>query len=79
MGDRPQVYRVGKVERLEFHRERLEKASKRERAVLALEQERAIREVLVELVQEQDMLVSELRAMRKDMKALIDRLSGGVA
>lgn len=77
MGDRPQVYRAGKVERLEFHRQRLERANKRDRGVLALEQERAIHEVLVELVQEQDTLVTELRAMRKEMQALIDRLNGG--
>lgn len=78
MGDRPQVYMSGKLERLEFHRERLEKASKRDRSILALEQERAIHQVLMELVQEQELLVGELRAMRNDMKILMKKLNGGV-
>lgn len=77
MTKRPQVYRVGKVERLEFHRQRMEKANKRDRGVLALEQEQAIHEVLVELAHEQGLLVTEIRSMHKDIKALIDRLNGG--
>lgn len=78
MSERPQVYRTGKIERLEFHRERLEKSNSRDLTRLALEQERAIHEVLLELVREQDVMVNELRAMRKDMKALMDRLNGVV-
>ena len=76
MSERPQVYKAGKVEKLEFYRDRLEKSNRRDRGKVAMEQERAIHEVLVQLVQEQETIANEVRAMRKEMRALMERLTG---
>lgn len=76
MAEAPQVYRAGKVQRLEFHRDRLEKASKRDRGRLALDQERAIHEVLVEMARDQDVLIKEVKAMKLMVQGMVDKLNG---
>lgn len=69
MTDRPQVYKTDKIKRLEHFRERYEKIGTKEHIRLAMEYERAMHDMMIEILQ-------ELQALRADVKALQQQRNG---
>jgi len=64
MAESPQVYRSGKIERLEHYRKRYADASAKERTRIAMEQSQVIHDVLIELLQ-------DMQALREGMNELL--------
>ena len=70
MVSRPQVYRTGKVERLEHHLERYEKAGVRDQMQAAMDYSMAMHILLVDMNRKLDNLINKVEAMEQ-------RQSGG--
>jgi hypothetical protein len=65
VAERPQVYRTGKVERLEHHRERYEKAGVRDQIQAAMDYTRAMHDLLVDMNRKLDNLTNKVEAMEQ--------------
>ena len=65
MASRPQVCKTGKVERLEHHRERYEKAGVRDQMQAAMDYTRAMHDLLVDMNQKLDNLMNKVEAMEQ--------------
>lgn len=69
MPDRPHVYKAGKIEKLDHWRGRYEKGQKREQALVAVQHALAIHEALIQLIE-------EVQALRKEVRAMMARMTG---